>query len=356
MVKAAPRDDVVEDELTVGPPKRWAAGIPGVLAAARALNDHVGSAQGRPHDAADQPARWVRLPRMRMAGAPRHVAVRVLRERCQGRRRGGDGPADHRRLLRRSLDRGSGDPLRLLARPTGAAHRANASISWRHALPADLVGWCRCRRRRPAPIARLAGPRRLLHVRADEQRGRLPVPVVRPRLRHEQSAGLLEHVPRVERGRPRRDDRHRQGHRHARRRPCRRADRRRRAEPGYQPSAHARGAGTGQAQWRGDRVDQPVARGRPDRLPQPAAARRLRGASHRPGRPPPPHRRRCRPRPVPMGQPAPRRTGRGRPALRRRQLRWASPSSPPISGPSTRRPCLPPPGSTDRLPSRWSNS
>ena len=41
MVKAAPRDDV-EDELTVGPPKRWAAGIPGVLAAARALNDHVG--------------------------------------------------------------------------------------------------------------------------------------------------------------------------------------------------------------------------------------------------------------------------------------------------------------------------
>ncbi len=42
MVKAAPRDDVVEDELTVGPPKRWAAGIPGVLAAARALNDHVG--------------------------------------------------------------------------------------------------------------------------------------------------------------------------------------------------------------------------------------------------------------------------------------------------------------------------
>ena len=81
-----------------------------------------------------------------------------------------------------------------------------------------------------------------------------------------------------------------------------------------------------------------------------------RGASHRARRPPSPHRRRCRPRPVPMGQPAPRRTGRGRPALRRRQLRGLRRARRPSPVPRRDVACLPPPGSTDRLPSRWSTS
>ncbi len=38
MARAAPRDDVAEDGLSVGPPKRWAAGIPGVIASVRALD------------------------------------------------------------------------------------------------------------------------------------------------------------------------------------------------------------------------------------------------------------------------------------------------------------------------------
>ena len=42
MAKAAPRDDVVEDGLSVGAPKRWAAGMPGVLASLRALNEQMG--------------------------------------------------------------------------------------------------------------------------------------------------------------------------------------------------------------------------------------------------------------------------------------------------------------------------
>jgi molybdopterin-dependent oxidoreductase alpha subunit len=42
MVKAAPRDDVVADGLSVGTPKRWAAGVPAVLAAVRALNEQMG--------------------------------------------------------------------------------------------------------------------------------------------------------------------------------------------------------------------------------------------------------------------------------------------------------------------------
>ena len=42
MAKAAPPDDAGEDRLAVGSPKRWAAGLPGVLASVRALNDQLG--------------------------------------------------------------------------------------------------------------------------------------------------------------------------------------------------------------------------------------------------------------------------------------------------------------------------
>jgi molybdopterin-dependent oxidoreductase alpha subunit len=42
MAKAAPPDDAGEGRLAVGSPKRWAAGIPGVLASVRALNDQLG--------------------------------------------------------------------------------------------------------------------------------------------------------------------------------------------------------------------------------------------------------------------------------------------------------------------------
>ena len=43
MAKAAPRDDVAADAVTVGAPKRWAGGLPGVLAAVRALNEQMGT-------------------------------------------------------------------------------------------------------------------------------------------------------------------------------------------------------------------------------------------------------------------------------------------------------------------------
>ena len=67
-------------------------------------------------------------------------------------------------------------------RLTEPMYRAPGSRS----LPADLVGRCDRRRRRPPPIARLARSRRVLHVGAHEQRGRLPLPAVRQGLRHEQ--------------------------------------------------------------------------------------------------------------------------------------------------------------------------
>ena len=120
--------------------------------------------------------------------------------------------------------------------------------------------------------ARAGQPRRgdLLHLRQDLQRGGVRLPAVRARLRHQQPARLLEHVPRVDLGRAGRGDRHRQGLGHPRRRPPRRADRHRRPEPGHQPPADALRAGAGQEERRPDRLDQPAARGRAGAVQEPA--------------------------------------------------------------------------------------
>ena len=53
----------------------------------------------------------------------------------------------------------------------------------------------------------------VLHVRAAEQRGDVPLPALGARVRHEQPAGLLEHVPRGQRPGADRGDRHRKGDR-----------------------------------------------------------------------------------------------------------------------------------------------
>ena len=58
-----------------------------------------------------------------------------------------------------------------------------------------------------------ARPGVLLHLRAAEQRGDVPLSALGARVRHEQPAGLLEHVPRGERTGADGGDRHRQGHR-----------------------------------------------------------------------------------------------------------------------------------------------
>ena len=94
----------------------------------------------------------------------------------------------------------------------------------------------------------------LLHLGPHQQRGRVPLPALRPRVRHQQPARLLQHVPRVLRLRADRDHRHRQGQRLPRGPPPGRPDHRRRAEPGHQPPAHAHRAGEGQDRRREDRL------------------------------------------------------------------------------------------------------
>ena len=79
-------------------------------------------------------------------------------------------------------------------------------------LRTDRLGGRFLPHRARAPRAALARRGDLLHLGPHQQRGGLPLPALRPRLRHQQPAGLLEHVPRVERHGARGDDRRRQGH------------------------------------------------------------------------------------------------------------------------------------------------
>ena len=65
---------------------------------------------------------------------------RVLRERRQGGRRGGDQGAGDPGVLRRPQHRGAGRPVRALARPAGPDHPPDDQATGRHALRADRLG------------------------------------------------------------------------------------------------------------------------------------------------------------------------------------------------------------------------
>ena len=140
----------------------------------------------------------------RAAPGPTRTAsgtARVLRERREGRGRGGhDAKRIGARVLRRtgrstrwprSPTTGSTQQGRLtepMVLREGAPHYE--PISWDDAF--DLIG-------ERAARARVAGRGGVLHLRPREQRGGVPVPALRAPVRHQQPARLLEHVPRVER-------------------------------------------------------------------------------------------------------------------------------------------------------------
>ena len=183
-----------------------------------------------------------------------------------------------------------------------------------------------------------------------QQRGRVPAAAVRARLRHQQPARLQQHVPRVQRLRPGRDPRHRQGQRQPRGHPRSRPRLRRRHQPGHQHPADALRAGGDQAQrWPGHRR-QPAARGRTDPVQEPAEGQGHHRPRHHHRRPVPADPARRRPRALPGPQRAAaggggRRSGqRARPRLHRprhdrlRRVRRARPAD--RLGPM----CLPRPG------------
>ena len=124
LIKPAPMDDIDESQLEVTPAKDAAAGVPGRGRLDGPRRPVDGRAPRDPEPAEAQPGRRVRLSRMRVAGpgpgAPAYG--RVLRERGEGGRRGGDRAAGRPGVLRRAL---AGRPRvahRLLARPAGPPH------------------------------------------------------------------------------------------------------------------------------------------------------------------------------------------------------------------------------------------
>ena len=196
-------------------------------------------------------------PEPRRATARRSSSARTARRRSPRRRRRARADAAFFARARVAELRGRRRPL---ARPAGPPDPADGAARGGHALPADRVGR-RVRAHRRGAIAALdvAGRGGLLHVRAHQQRGGVPLPAVRARVRHQQPARLLEHVPRVERRRAR-----------SRRSASARArfssrtsstptlifDHR--AEPGHQPPAHADHAAGGRAPRLPDRRINPL--------------------------------------------------------------------------------------------------
>ena len=100
--------------------------------------------------------------------------------------------------------------------------------------------------------------RGVLYEWPDEQRSGLSVSTFRAAIRHQQSAGLLEHVPRVERRGDERNHRGRQGLREARGFRSRRCDFHHRPKPGNQSSTDAHQSGASEAGTRRQTQDKIV--------------------------------------------------------------------------------------------------
>ena len=142
---------------------------------------------------------------------PERPAPGHLRERHQARHLGADAQAGRPRLLRRPHRQRAGRLDRLRPRGRRAAGRADALRRRdRQVCPDHVGGRVRAGREH---AARAGQPARggVLHLRAAEQRGDVPVPAVGARVRDEQPARLLEHVPRGQRPGADGGDRDRQG-------------------------------------------------------------------------------------------------------------------------------------------------
>ena len=262
MARRAPDRDIDENDVEVGHPKQAAAGIPAVaVSMKRAIEQHGCHAHGadllklNQVDGFDcQGCAWPDPdPEHRHTAEFCENGAKAVAEEATTDHVGRTFFAEHSiEDLQQHTDYWLGHQGRLV-HPMVRRRDGDA-------LRADLLGRRVRADRRDAPRARLARRGDLLHLGQDLQRGGVRLPAVRPRLRHQQPAGLLEHVPRVDLGRARRDDRHRQGLGAPGRRLRRRADRDQRPEPRHQPPADADRAREGQAERRQDPGDQPARR------------------------------------------------------------------------------------------------
>ena len=162
--------------------------------------------------------------------------------------------------------------------------------------------------------ARQPGRGDLLHLRQDLQRGGVRLPAVRARVRHQQPARLLQHVPRVDVGGAGRGDRHRQGVGAPRGRAHRRADRDRRPEP-RAPTTHGCSPRSRSPRRTapGSSSINPLREAGLVRFKNPQTPKGVVGRGHRAGRPAPADPGQRRPRAVPGARRAAAGVGRRRP-------------------------------------------
>ena len=207
MARSAPSTTSTSATSEVGRAEARSGGHPG-----RGRRDEAGrGADGRaahgPDPAPAQPGRRLRLPGLRLAGPrpgpPAHRGV--LRERRQGRRRGGhpapgrprsSSPSTRIAELRRAH--------RLLAGPAGPAHRADGAPA-RAARHYEPISWDDAFALIADHLRELDSPDEAVFYtsgRTSNEAAFLYQLFVRA-LRHQQPARLLQHVPRVDRRRAR---------------------------------------------------------------------------------------------------------------------------------------------------------
>ncbi len=206
LVPAASQQLAVREvrNLRVRPYQKAAAGLTGVLVSAQYAVERAGALKGLkllldvnqaggfdcPGCAWPEPGRETRS---------RSSSARTARRRSPRRRR---PRASTPELLRaRTRSTSSRQQSDYWLGQQGRLTRADGAAPRQPALRADRLGRRVRADRRRAARAPVAGRGGVLHVRAHVQRGRVPVPALRPAVRHEQPARLLEHVPRVERRR-----------------------------------------------------------------------------------------------------------------------------------------------------------
>ena len=285
MPRPADRPASDEEQLRVEPPERSAAGLPGVVWSAaphRSPRRACGAAPA-PCCSSTRPT----ASTARAAPGPSRPTALTL-EFCENGAKAVAEEATLRRVDAGVLRRAPGRRPRRSAATTGSASRAGSPSRCASRPGADhyepISLGRRLRPASPASCARSTTPDRAVFYtsgRTSNEAAFLYQLLVRP-LRHEQPARLLEHVPRVERRRPHRDDRRRQGHGHARRR-------RRRPtcilvvgqNPGTNHPRMLTALEEAKRRRRPHRRRQPAARGRAAPVQEPAARRGRRRPGHR---------------------------------------------------------------------------
>ena len=193
--------DYSESDLTVGHQKEHAAGVKAVAVSMKRALGHMGVKRTAQTLLKLNQAEGFDC--MSCAWPDPEVGHRHAAEFCENGAKAVAEEATTRPrdpgVLRRAQHRGPGPAVRALARPAGPDHPSDGQAA--RARPTTTpIDWDEAFALIGAELQRAGQPGRgdLLHLGPGLQRGGVRLPAVRPGVRHQQPARLLEHVPRVD--------------------------------------------------------------------------------------------------------------------------------------------------------------